>query len=64
MDSTRLPKALLEEKPEQVGGRWRRGRHQTRWEEAVERDARSTGMEENIQTLATHDCNSVIALKT
>ena len=47
----RLPKALSQWRPENA--KRRRGRCRTRWRDAVERDARLAGIDQNPQCMAS-----------
>ncbi|XP_077866576.1 uncharacterized protein LOC144354982 [Saccoglossus kowalevskii] len=60
----KLPRALMDWNPEDVGSRWKRGRNPTRWKEAVERDARSAGVTGDICPLAAdqQEWGNVVAL--
>ena len=47
----RLPKALSQWRPENA--KRRRGRCRTRWRDAVERDARLAGIDQNLECMAS-----------
>lgn len=52
MEDSRLPKRMLNWRPEQVGGRRRRGRTRVRWIDAVKRDGAAAGLGDDLPEAA------------